>query len=151
MAQRQPEKHGEYDHKLLEVRRTARVVAGGRRFSFRVAVIVGNHRQRVGLGIGKGPDVQTAVAQAIERGTKSVITVPLRKETITYAASAKYAAAKIMIRPASVGKGVIAGGAMRSVLSLAGIPNITGKVLSRTTNKINVARATLKALTQLTS
>lgn len=134
---------------MLEVRRTARVVAGGRRFSFRTAVIVGNRHQRVGIGIGKGPDVQSAVAQAVARGTAHVIEVPLKAHTIAHAIEAKFAAARVLLRPAQDGKGVIAGGAMRTVLTLAGIPNVTGKILSRTTNKINVARATLKALAQL--
>lgn len=140
----------EFDHKLLEVRRTARVVAGGRRFSFRTAVVAGNHRGRVGIGVGKGPDVQSAVNRAVNRAVRSLLDVPLGPNgTIAHAVEAKYAAAKVFLRPAAGSRGMIVGGVLRAVCELAGIPNIVGKVLSRTGNKINIARATLKALAQL--
>lgn len=145
------EKNKEFDHKLLEVRRTARVVAGGRRFSFRAAVVVGDRVRRVGTAMGKGRDVQTAVSRAVAKASRLLLTVPSVHGTIPHASEAKFRAARVLLRPAATGRGIIAGGAARTVCELAGLRHITAKVLSRTTNKINVARATIKALTQLKS
>lgn len=145
------EKNREFDHKLLEVRRTARVIAGGRRFSFRAAVVVGDRVQRVGAATGKGRDVQTAVSRAVAKATHSLLAVPSIHGTIPHASEAKFGAARVLLRPAATGRGIIAGGAARTVCELAGLQYVTAKVLSRTTNKINVARATIKALMQLKS
>jgi small subunit ribosomal protein S5 len=137
----------EFKTKTLEVRRVTRVVAGGKRFSFRAFVVVGDMKGRVGIGVAKGLDVQAAVRKAERQAKKSVITIPLRDgRTILYDVEAKYSAAKVRLKPARVGHGLIAGGAVRAVLELAGIKDISAKVLGRTTNKLTNARATLKAL-----
>lgn len=141
----------EYDQKLLDVARVTRVVAGGKRFSFRATVVVGNRRGKVGVGIGKGLDVSQSMEKAGAHGKKSLILVPLKKGTIPHEVAAKYSSAKVLLKPASEGKGLAAGGALRVICELAGIQNITAKILSRSTNKINNARAALAALKKLKS
>ena len=137
----------EYDQKVLDLRRTARVVAGGRRFSFRAAVIVGNRMGKVGMGLGKGPDVASAVEKAVFQAKKNIIIVPLTDDkTIPHEVTAKYKAAKIILKPARQGRGLITGGPIRVIANLAGIKNLTAKILGRTVNKVNNAAATLQAL-----
>ncbi len=137
----------EYDQKVLDLRRTARVVAGGRRFSFRATVIVGNRMGKVGMGLGKGPDVASAVEKAVFQAKKNVIIVPLTEnKTIPHEISAKYKAAKIILKPARQGHGLITGGPIRVIADLAGIKNLTAKILGRTVNKVNNAAATIRAL-----
>lgn len=140
----------EFDQKVLDIRRVARVVAGGRRFSFRATVAIGNRRGMVGVGTAKGLDVTQAVEKAVHKARKNVIMVPLQKNgSIPYEVYAKCGSAAIVIKPARAGRGMIAGGPVRSIASLAGIQNITAKILSRTPNKLNNAAAALKALAQL--
>jgi len=140
----------EFDQVVLDVRRTARVVAGGRRFSFRVTAAVGNRNGKVGVGVGKGPDVTTAVDKAVYYAKKHLITVPItEKKTIPHEVAAKYGAAKVLLKPGSEGKGLIAGGPVRVIAALAGIRNLTSKILGRTVNKVNNARATIEALKKL--
>ena len=140
----------EFDQKVLDIRRTARVVAGGRRFTFRAAVIIGNRNGKVGMGIGKGQDVSSAVEKGVFRAKKDVIIVPLNdKKTISYSVEAKFSAAHILLKPSSEGRGLVVGGPLRVIAELAGIKNLTGKILSRTTNKLNNARAVFEALKQL--
>ncbi|MDP3725833.1 MAG: 30S ribosomal protein S5 [bacterium] len=140
----------EYDQKVLDLRRTARVVAGGRRFSFRATVVVGNRMGKVGVGLGKGPDVASAVDKAVFQAKKSIIVVPLsNKKSIPREVMAKYKAAKIILKPAREGRGLIAGGPIRVIADLAGIKNLTAKILGRTVNKVNNARATMQALGKL--
>lgn len=137
----------EYDQKVLDLRRTARVVAGGRRFSFRATVIVGNRMGKVGMGLGKGPDVASAVEKAVFQAKKNVIIVPLTdSKTIPHEVLAKYKAAKIILKPARQGHGLITGGPIRVIADLAGIKNLTAKILGRTVNKVNNAAATIQAL-----
>lgn len=137
----------EYDQKVLDLRRTARVVAGGRRFSFRATVIVGNRMGKVGMGLGKGPDVASAVEKAVYQAKKHVMILLLTDEkTIAHQVSAKYKAARVVLKPAHKGRGLIAGGPVRVIADLAGIKNLTAKILGRTVNKVNNARATFKAL-----
>ncbi len=137
----------EYDQKVLDLRRTARVVAGGRRFSFRATVIVGNHMGKVGMGLGKGPDVASAVEKAVFQAKKNIIIVSLSdKKSISREVMAKYKAAKIILKPAREGRGLIAGGPIRVIANMAGIKNLTAKILGRTVNKVNNARATMQAL-----
>lgn len=132
------------------MRRVARVVAGGRRFSFRATVVLGNRKGRVGIGVAKGADVKRAVEKASHRGKKSLVEVRMTKNgTIPYAVIAKYASAKVLLKPAPPGTGIIAGGPIRAVCSLAGIENISAKILGRTVNKLNNARATIEALKYL--
>jgi len=140
----------EFEQKLLDVRRTARMVAGGRRFSFRAVVVIGNKKGKVGAGVAKGADVTTAVDKAVRQAKKHLVEVSLTPDgSIAYLVEAKYGAARIILKPAAKGKGVIAGGTVRAICNLAGITNITTKILSKTHNKLNNARATLLALRKL--
>jgi len=150
MAEFRPKfKEKEYDQRLLDVARVTRVVAGGKRFRFRVTVVIGDKLGKVGVGIAKGQDVTTAVEKAVSDAKKHLFKVPIVNGTIVKQVQAKYSAAKILLKPAKQGKGIVAGGAVRVVCELAGIENIVGKVLGRTRNKLNNARATIKALQQL--
>ena len=140
----------EYDQKVLDVRRTARVVSGGRRFSFRVSGVIGNRNGRVGLGVGKGSDVTSSIDKAVHQARKHMIDVPLtQSKSIPHAVYAKKGAAKVVLKPASHGRGMTAGGPVRIIAELAGIKNITGKILSRTPNKLNNARAVIEAFRTL--
>lgn len=140
-------KKSEFADKMLEIRRVTRVVAGGKRFSFRAAVVVGDRGGRVGLGIAKGLDVSSAIAKARRQGEKSIIYVRIKdRRTLYHDIEAKYGAARVRLKPAQPGHGLIAGGSSRPVLELAGIKDISAKILGRTTNKIANAQATLKAL-----
>ncbi|OHA00392.1 MAG: 30S ribosomal protein S5 [Candidatus Sungbacteria bacterium RIFCSPHIGHO2_02_FULL_47_11] len=140
----------EFDQRVLEVRRTARVIAGGRRFSFRAAVVVGNRNGKVGVGVGKGGDVATAVNKATRQAKKQIVVVPFNEhKTIPYVVEAKFSAARVLLKPAREGNGLVAGGPVRVVADLAGIQNLTAKILGSTTNKLNNARATVEALKKL--
>ena len=140
----------EYDQKVLDIRRTARVVAGGRRFSFRASVVIGNRNGKVGLGMGKGADVSTAVEKAVFRAKKDIFTVAVtRSKTIPHEVRGKSSAARVLLKPAREGRGLVAGGPIRIVADLAGIRHITAKILGRTPNKLNNARATIQALKSL--
>ncbi|MEK7062766.1 MAG: 30S ribosomal protein S5 [Patescibacteria group bacterium] len=139
----------EFDNKLLEIRRVARVVSGGRRFSFAASIVVGDRKGRVGVGVGKAGDTPIAIDKALRNGKKNMTTFTLtQKLSIPHSVEAKYGASRIMLSPAP-GKGVVAGGSVRAVLELAGITAVSGKILSRSKNKINNARATIKALEKL--
>lgn len=141
------QKKSEFQDKVLEIRRVTRVVAGGKRFSFRATVVVGDGRSRVGIGVAKGLDVSSAVQKARRHAEKSMVTVSLKdKRTIPYDVDAKYGAARVRLKPARSGNGLIAGGSSRAVLELAGVKDISAKILGRTTNKLSNAMATLKAL-----
>lgn len=140
----------EFEQKLLDVRRTARMVAGGRRFSFRVVVIIGNEKGKVGVGVAKGADVSMAVEKGVRQARREMIEIPITEDgSISYKVEAKYSAAKVMLKPAAKGRGVIAGGTIRTICNLAGIENITAKIIGRTNNKLNNARATIRALEKL--
>jgi small subunit ribosomal protein S5 len=140
----------EFEQKLLDVRRTARMVAGGRRFSFRAVVIVGNKKGKVGVGVAKGADVSIAVDKAVKQAKKHLINVSTTENnSILYKVEAKYSAAQVMLKPAAKGRGVIAGGTVRTICNLAGIENITAKIIGRTNNKLNNAQATILALQKL--
>ncbi|MBI2096774.1 MAG: 30S ribosomal protein S5 [Candidatus Sungbacteria bacterium] len=145
-----PRERSEFDQKTLDVRRVARVVKGGRRFSFRVTIVIGNKNGKVGVGIGKGADVAIAIDKAMHDAKKSVILVPITKgSSIAYDVRAKFGSADVLLRPAREGRGLVAGGPVRLVAGLAGIQNLTGKILSRSPNKLNNARATIEALKKL--
>lgn len=147
---RRPERvRQEFDNKIISVRRVTRVVAGGRRFSFSIAVVMGDKRGKVGVGIGKAGDTPIAIDKAMRAAKKSMIKISLTdKNSIAHPVEAKYSSARIIIMPAP-GKGVVAGSAARVVLELAGIKEVSSKILSRSKNKLNIARATIKALLQL--
>jgi small subunit ribosomal protein S5 len=137
-----------FDERTLHVDRVARVVKGGRRFRFRALVVVGDRKNKVGIGIAKGADVTAAVTKATDVAKKHMIAVPLYKGTLPHETQAKVAGAKILIKPASAGTGLIAGGVVRTILEVAGIHNALSKSLG-STNKANTAYATLAALEQI--
>ena len=128
--------------------RVTRVVKGGRRFSFRAAVVIGNRKGKVGFGVAKGSDVSNAIGKAVASAKKDMLVVKRTNTSIAYDIKKKVGAAKVLLRPAKEGRGIVAGGAMRAVIELAGIKDIVAKSLG-TSNKINVARATLSALKEL--
>lgn len=144
---RRPEER-EFDQKTLDISRVTRVTKGGKRMRFRSLVVMGNRKGRVGYGIAKGADVAISVTKAAGRAKKKMIDVPIVNETIPHAINAKFAAAEVLLKPAVIGSGIKAGGAVRAVLEVAGIPNITGKILG-SNNKINNVKATFKALESL--
>lgn len=140
----------EFDQKVLDVRRTARVMAGGRRFSFRATVVIGDRKGRVGVGIGKGIDVAAAVDKGVFQARKHLMTIPLNdRHTIPHEVEAKFVSARVLLKPAKEGHGLIAGGPIRVVADLAGIKNLSAKILGRTSNKVNNAYAAMKALKKL--
>ncbi len=140
----------EFDNKIISIRRVTRVVAGGRRFSFSISVVIGDKKGKVGVGTGKATDTPIAIDKALRVAKKNMFKVSLTdKNSIAYPVKAKYSSALIFIRPAP-GKGIIAGSAVRVVLELAGIKEVSSKILSRSKNKLNIARATIKALGELT-
>lgn len=141
----------EFDQKIISIRRVTRVMAGGRRFSFSVAMVAGNKKGRVGVGIGKAGDTQLAIEKAFRNARKNMIDVPMNEEqNLPHDVTMKYAASQIMIMPAP-GRGIVAGSSVRTVLELAGVKDVTAKVLSRSKNKLNNARAAIKALASLQS
>lgn len=141
----------EFDNKVIQIRRVTRVVAGGRRFAFSVALVAGNRKGSVGVGIGKAADTAAAIDKAMKSAKKNMIKVRLSNEMmIPHEVTAKDASARIMVMPAP-GRGMVAGSSVRNVLELAGIKNVRAKILSGSKNKLNNARATVKALALLRS
>jgi len=138
----------ELKERVVEINRVAKVVKGGRRFSFTALVVVGDEVDRVGVGYGKAREVPLAITKAVEDAKKNMFTVPKHGSTITHAVLGRFDAARVMLRPASEGTGVIAGGGVRAVLELAGVRNVLAKSLG-TTNPINMAKATVVALRSL--
>lgn len=143
------ERKSEFDQKTISVRRVARVMAGGRRFSFSVAVIAGDRKGRVGVGLGKAADTAAAIDKAVRDAKKHMIKVPMTaSKSIAKDVSGKHGASRVNIRP-SKSRGLVAGASVRLVLELAGVTDVTSKVLSRSRNKLNNARAAIEALKQL--
>lgn len=138
----------QFDERTLHIDRVARVVKGGRRFRFRALVVVGDHKNKVGIGISKGADVTAAITKATEVAKKNLINVPIFKDTIPHEVEAKVGGAKILLKPASPGTGLIAGGVIRTILEVAGVGNVLSKSLG-SSNKTNTAYATIEALTLL--
>jgi len=138
----------ELKERVVEINRVAKVVKGGRRFSFTALVVVGDEVDRVGVGYGKAREVPLVITKAVEDAKKNMFTVPKHGSTITHAVLGRFDAARVMLRPASEGTGVIAGGGVRAVLELAGVRNVLAKSLG-TTNPINMAKATVVALREL--
>lgn len=139
----------EFEQKIISIRRVTRVMAGGRRFNFSVAMVAGDKKGKVGVGVGKAGDTQLAIEKALRNARRNMITVPMNKEQmLPHDVTVKYAASQIMIMPAS-GRGIVAGSSVRAVLELAGVRDVTAKVLSRSKNKLNNARAAIKALSSM--
>ncbi len=138
----------EFEEKVISVDRVARVQKGGRRFRFRATVVVGDGKGRVGVGVGKGGEVMTSIAKAVAKAKKNLITVPLKGQTIPHEVTVRFSGAQVMLKPASEGTGVIAGGAVRNVVEAVGIHDLLSKSLG-STNKVNNAYATILALRQL--
>ena len=138
----------ELKERVVEINRVAKVVKGGRRFSFSALVVIGDEVDRVGVGYGKAREVPLAITKAVEDAKKNLFTVPKHGSTITHEVLGRFDAAKVLLRPASEGTGVIAGGGVRAVLELGGVRNVLAKSLG-TTNPINMAKATVAALQDL--
>jgi small subunit ribosomal protein S5 len=148
-APRAPREKPEFDTKAIDVRRVTRVVSGGRRFSLHVSMIAGDRNGRVGLGTGKAMDTQVAMEKALKSAKKNMIKLPIDdKKSVAHETSAKFDTSEIWIAP-NKGKGLIAGSSARVILSLAGLSNVTAKFHGGTKNKLNNARATMKALSKL--
>lgn len=138
----------EFEERVVHVSRNSKVVKGGRRFSFGALVVVGNHKGQVGYGLGKAAEVADAIRKAGENAKRNLETVTMRGTTLPHDTKGKHSGAQVLIRPASEGTGVIAGGACRAVLELAGIRDVLAKSLG-SNNHLNVTKATLKALAEL--
>lgn len=144
-----PQEEKQFDERTLHIDRVARVVKGGRRFRFRALVVVGDRKGRVGVGIDKGSDVTSAVTKATDAAKKHMISVSLYKGTLPHEVESKVSGARILLKPASEGTGLIAGGVVRTILEVAGVSNVLSKSLG-SSNKANVAYATIAALESLT-
>lgn len=138
----------DFDSRLITINRVARVTEGGRRMSFQTVVAVGNRQGQVGLGIAKSADISKAIEKATRRGRKAVLTLPLVNGTIPFSLKSKYKSAQVFLRPARSG-GLIVGGVIRHLCELGGVKHINVKILSRTKNPINNARAAMAAFSKM--
>lgn len=138
----------DFESKVVEIKRVTRVVKGGKRMRFRALVVIGDKKGRVGFGVKKGTDVAEAVNKATNQAKKTMISVPIVNNTIPHQVLEKYKAAQVLMKPASEGTGVIAGGAVRAVIDLAGIHNISSKMIG-SPNKLSNVRAAYEALKKL--
>ena len=145
---RKDEPKDDFEQKILDLARVTRVMAGGKRMRFRACVAVGDKKGHVSVGVAKGTDVTMAVSKAVNRAKKDIVDVPIVKDTIPHEIYHKLGASKILFKPARKGRGIIAGGVVRVVLELAGIHNITSKILG-TSNKLNNSKCTIAALKKL--
>lgn len=143
-----PQEPKEFEELVINIDRVARVVKGGRRFRFKALVVVGNGKGKVGVGVSKGQDVQTAVSKATDVAKKHLITVPIVNETIPHDVEIKVSGAQVLIKPAAPGTGIIAGGVVRQIIGVTGIRNMLSKSLG-STNKVNIAYAVIEALQSL--
>ncbi len=143
-----PQEEKIFEEHVINIDRVARVVKGGRRFRFKALVAVGDRKNRVGIGVSKGADVQAAVAKATDVAKKNLVMIPIKNATIPHDVEVKVSGARVLLKPAAPGTGVIAGGVVRSIIGLTGIHNLLSKSLG-STNKVNNAYATVEALRQL--
>lgn len=143
--QRGPRPQSEYEERVVQIDRVARVQKGGRRFRFRATVVVGDRKGKLGLGVAKAADVQGAIRKAVDDAKKEFVEVPTIDQTIPFELVTSFAGAKVLLKPARKGTGIIAGGAVRPVIELAGITNILSKSLG-SDNRINNAKAALEGL-----
>lgn len=142
------QKRDEFEQKVIEISRVTRVMGGGKRMNFRACVAIGDRKHGVAVALGKGADVSIAINKAVNKAKKNIIKVPVVNDTIPHTVRHKLGAAIIVFKPANQGKGVMAGGAVRAILELAGIKNVSAKILG-TNNKVNNARCTIAALSSL--
>jgi small subunit ribosomal protein S5 len=143
-----PQEPKEFEEIVINIDRVARVVKGGRRFRFKALVVVGNGKGKVGVGVSKGQDVQTAVAKATDVAKKHIITIPIENDTIPHDVEVKVSGARVLLKPAAPGTGIIAGGVVRQIIGVTGIRNMLSKSLG-STNKVNIAYAVIDALQSL--
>jgi small subunit ribosomal protein S5 len=143
------EKKEKIETKLLDLKRVAHTRAGGKKLRFRAVIVAGNKAGKVGVGVASGLDVAQAIEKATFQAKKNMIEIPIVEDTIPHEVYAKYGPAKILLKPQRKGRGLVAGGTVRIICILAGIKNISSKNLGRTSNKMNVARATIEALKKL--
>ena len=140
----------EFDQKIIDIRRVARVVAGGRRFNFSVAIVIGDHKGQVGVGLGKAGDTALAIDKAMKNAKKHLVKVPVTKTmSIPYEISSKFSASRVTLTP-TPGRGIVAGSSVRSIIELAGLKDVGAKLRSGSKNRLNNARVTIKALRELT-
>lgn len=138
----------EFEQRIIDIARVTRVMAGGKRMRFRACVAIGNKKGQVAIGLAKGADVTMAVAKAVNKAKKNIITVPIVNGTIPHEIKQKHGAAEILFKPARKGKGIIAGGAVRIVMELSGVKNVTSKILG-TNNKVNNVKCVIEAMKNL--
>lgn len=143
-----PREEKQFEETVINIDRVARVVKGGRRFRFKALVVVGDRKNKVGIGVSKGQDVQTAVQKATDVAKKNMITIPVVNTTIPHDVEVKMSGARVLLKPASPGTGIIAGGVVRTIIGVTGINNLLSKSLG-STNKVNIAYATINALQSL--
>jgi len=139
----------ELESKLLDLARVTKVTGGGKNLKFRAVIVAGDKKGKVGIGVAKGIDVSQAVDKATRAAKKNLRDVPIVQGTIPHEVQAKFGPAEVLLKPQKKGRGLVAGGTVRVVCSLAGIQDISSKILSRTTNKLNNAKATMRALEML--
>jgi len=140
-----PQEPKQFEELVINIDRVSRVVKGGRRFRFKALVVVGDRKNKVGVGVAKGADVQVAVQKATDIAKKNLIVIPIVNETIPHDNEVKYSGARVLLKPAAPGTGIIAGGVVRSIIGVTGIRNLLSKSLN-STNKVNIAYATIEAL-----
>ena len=143
-----PQEPKQFEELVINIDRVSRVVKGGRRFRFKALVVVGDRKTKVGVGVAKGGDVQAAVQKATDVAKKNLVTIPVINETIPHDNEVKYSGARVLLKPAAPGTGIIAGGVVRSIIGVTGIRNLLSKSLN-STNKVNIAYATVEALRTL--
>ncbi len=148
-SRKREERKSEFEQKIISMRRVTRVVAGGRRFSFSVAMVIGDKNGRVGVGVGKSNDTSLAIEKAIRDAKANMIMVSRTEDgSIPYDVKCKFGSSEVEVRPAP-GRGLVAGASVRTVLDMAGVTDVTSKIWTRSKNQINIARATIEALKEL--
>jgi len=143
-----PQEPKQFEELVINIDRVSRVVKGGRRFRFKALVVVGDRKTKVGVGVAKGADVQAAIAKATDVAKKNLVIIPIINETIPHDVELKFSGARVLLKPAAPGTGIIAGGVVRSIIGVTGIRNLLSKSLN-STNKVNIAYATVAALGEL--
>lgn len=138
----------EFEQRILDLARVTRVMKGGKRMSFRACVAIGDKKGRIAVALGKGADVTLAVNKAVNKAKKNILEVPIYNDTIPHQIDSKFGSAKLLFKPAAKGRGVIAGGVVRVIMDLAGVKNVTSKILG-TNNKVNNAKCTILAFSKL--